>query len=302
MRDSITQHHLCAVLNTEIGARPPRPARSPIRILDMGCGNGHLMAFLQRMLPQLRPGLAFEIYGFDVTDSRVQESGCFAETLAFLGQQFPAVDWRRRMFQIRSREEWPFPEGHFDYVVSNHVLEHVFDHDFAFAQMRRVLAPEGTAVHLFPLKCCIREGHLRLPFAHWISDADLLLGYLKACSRLGMGKCREHVAQGHSASLMDYCRKHADYLIYETNYLSLGEVYRLAKRNRLRSSFRYTEQFYANKLRQVFGRPPRHRYSAAPHAALKRPLFVLLMFVSSVTLVLEKSNTYTRNTLAPGAQ
>lgn len=299
MRDSITHHHLCAVLNTEIGTRP---ARSPIRILDMGCGDGHLMAFLQRTLPQLRTELAVEIYGFDVTDSRVQESGYFAETLAFLAQQFPGIGWRQRIFQIGSKEEWPFPEGHFDYVVSNHVLEHVFDHDFAFGQMRRVLAPEGTAVHLFPLKYYIREGHLRLPFAHWISDADLLLNYIKVCSLLGMGKCRQHVAKGYSSDLMDYCRKHADYLIYETNYLSLGELYKLAKRNRMRSSFRYTEQFYVNKLRQVFGRPPRHEYSAAPHAALKRPLFAFLMFLSSVTLVLEKSNTYARSARVPGAR
>jgi len=285
------------VLNTEIGTRP---ARSPVRILDMGCGNGRLMAFLQRTLPQLRTELAFEIYGFDVNDSRVQESDYFAETLASLAQQFPAIDWRQRIMQIGSKEEWPFPEGYFDYVVSNQVIEHVLDHDFAFGQIRRVLAPEGTAVHLFPLKPCIREGHLRLPFAHWISDADLLLHYVKVCSLLGMGKCREHVAKGYSADLMDYCRKHADYLIYETNYLSPGEVYKLAKRNRMRSSFRYTEQFYMNKLRQVFGRPPRHEYSAAPHPALKRPLFVFLMFLSSVTLVLEKSNTYARNARVPG--
>ena len=129
MQDSITYHHLCAVINTEIERRVVPPV---IRILDMGCGNGQLIAFLQRKLHQLNNNIKFEIYGFDVVDSNVQVPTYFDSTIKFLEQEFAAIDWRKRIFNITTRQEWPFQDSFFNYVISNQVMEHVFDHDFSF--------------------------------------------------------------------------------------------------------------------------------------------------------------------------
>jgi len=285
-QNSMTHYHLCAVVNTEIKKRLAPPV---VRVLDMGCGNGQLIAFLQRNLPQLNKDLAFEIYGFDVTDSNVQVSGYFDETFKFLGQEFPGIDWEKRIFQITSREEWPFPEGFFNYVISNQVMEHVFEHDFSFQQIRRVLAEDGVSVHLFPLKSYLYESHLLLPFVHWISNKDLLFEYIKVCSLLGLGKYRQ---QSYASNLMDFCRNVADYMIYETNYLSPEEVYTFAKRNWLRCSFRYTEEYYLNKLRQIFRRSLKYEYALVRHPWWERILFVFLVRLSSITLILEKRNRY----------
>jgi SAM-dependent methyltransferase len=45
----------------------------------------------------------------------------------------------------------PFPAGSFDLVVCNHVLEHVPDDRMAMRELKRVLAPEGSAILQVPV-------------------------------------------------------------------------------------------------------------------------------------------------------
>ncbi|MBI1208902.1 MAG: methyltransferase domain-containing protein [Azospirillum sp.] len=44
----------------------------------------------------------------------------------------------------------PFPDGHFDVILSSHVLEHVRDDQLAMAELARVLRPGGWAVLMVP--------------------------------------------------------------------------------------------------------------------------------------------------------
>lgn len=44
----------------------------------------------------------------------------------------------------------PFETGELDYIVTSHVLEHVWDLLTCFAEMRRVLKPYGLMVHVVP--------------------------------------------------------------------------------------------------------------------------------------------------------
>jgi 2-polyprenyl-3-methyl-5-hydroxy-6-metoxy-1,4-benzoquinol methylase len=44
----------------------------------------------------------------------------------------------------------PFDDHSFDFVFSSSVLEHVRDREAAFAELRRVLRPDGVMVHLMP--------------------------------------------------------------------------------------------------------------------------------------------------------
>lgn len=289
MRISITHRHLCAVLNTELERRT---AKTPVRILDVGCGNGILIAFLQQQLAVLRPDIELEIHGFDVSDSDVQNPGFFDATRELLSRECPGVDWSRRLEMITTDAAWPYENGTFDFVVSNQVLEHVHDIDFVFGETRRVLAKDGVAVHLFPLKYVCYEWHVALPFAHWISGRDLLVSYVRFWNRLGVGKYRREKGK---VSLDAYARYIADYLIYETNYRSAGDIYRAAKRARLRCAFRYCGEFYASKLRSLMGRPARQMYTVDRSALLDRLAFAITSFAASITVVLDKRNTAARD-------
>jgi SAM-dependent methyltransferase len=284
---SITHDHLLAVICTESRGLAPG---STFRVLDVGCGDGRLLAFLARAYPLLHPQVTLELYGFDVVDPGVQAAGFLARAVSWLQSEVPTVDWRERVTAIRAGEPWPYPDQYFNAIISNQVLEHVHDHTRFFAELSRTLVWGGVSAHLFPLVHYIYEGHLHLPFVHRITNHDLLRRYIAFLSLLGLGKFRrQHRGSGISREL--FAERHADYLHHFTNYLTAGEVLELGKRHGLRASFRYTSQFYSRKLASVWSAPRTFFYRR--HSALWEWVSVsLLRYVSSVTLFLEKKETY----------
>ena len=289
---SITHHHLLAVLNTEL---VHQPVRQVCRILDMGCGSGALISFLQNHLTRQNPNIVYELFGFDVHDENVQAAGFIERTVESLRTAHPGVDWNKRIFSIHSTELWPFADDSFDFIVSNQVLEHVAEPEFAFKQLARILAPGGVAYHLFPLDRYIYEGHLFIPFVHWIEDHDLLDWWIRVFNRLGVGQFRFPESRAPE-SLASYAARHADYMAFYTRHMSLCEAYGLAKRVRLRCSFRHSGEFYLAKLRTLFGRTPKLTYDqpiGKPFAPLlERLAFAVWSRVSCVTMRLEKRDIY----------
>ena len=286
--DSITHLHLLSVVNTEVG---DSTVSGPVRLLDAGCGSGKLLAYLAQCLPVLNPQTEFEFFGLDVHDEGVQQPGFLQEAIEMLEQSAPNVSWRDNVVSISSVEQWPFPESYFDFIISNQVLEHVRDHDRFFSEIHRTLRPGGRSMHLFPLKHYIFEGHLHLPFVHRIYNHAVLMWYISLLSRLSLGKYRaQHLSTG--ISLPDYTERHADYMHHYTNYLSQTDLLRIGKRYRLRTSFRYTSEFYTSKLRSMFFLKPRLRYSSRRLLFLDWIAVYFLRYLSSVTLFLEKRNSY----------
>lgn len=289
---SITHEHLLSVINTELGRFQPG---TPLKILDVGCGNGKLIAYLSESLPLLNPGRTFEVYGFDVGDHGVQAAGFMHASIEGLTARFPDVSWAERIGLLKDQEPWPYPDGFFDVVVSNQVGEHVTNHDLFFGEIRRTLKDGGFSAHLFPLRHYVYEGHLHLPWVHRIGDHDLLRAYIKALSVIGLGKYRQIRARmGGDVDLDVFAERHADYMYFFTNYLGSRDVFALGKRHRLRTSFRYTQDFYFRKLRAMLGRRPVFTYRPARSAVGAACWFFLLKHVSSVTVFLEKRETYAK--------
>ncbi len=290
---SITHQHLLSVVNTTLAQRSDI---QPVRVLDAGCGNGQLLAYFQNNLPVLNPPLQFELYGFDVHDHGVQHSGYMNGTAQRLLTMFPGIPWNNRLESISVTESWPYPDNFFDAIVSNQVLEHVNNHDLFFAELSRTLCQGGFSAHLFPLKHCLFEGHLHLPLAHKIGNFELLKSYIKFLSWLGLGKYpAQHKDSG--IRLDEYSERHADYLHFFTNYITYGEAIRIAKRHRLRISFKYTREFYTSKLKALLRCQPALRYDLQRSSLLDWFSFIILRYVSSVTLFLEKQETYTQSAL-----
>lgn len=262
-----------------------------VRILDAGCGNGALLEYLSLGLEVLHPQWEIELHGYDVADHGVQTAGFFDETIGRLQQNLPDVDWSGRMRIISAGDPWPFPTEHFDVVVSNQVLEHVVDHRQFFGEVERVLVRGGSSVNLFPVRNYVYEGHLLLPFVHRIRSHDARREYISALSRIGLGKFRSQHTSTHEP-LATFAERHADYMNYWTNYLSEGEVLNVATGARLRASFRYTPEFYWQKILALRDNPPLTLYRSAHRGLLDSMAMKALRYVSSVTLTLEKINTY----------
>jgi SAM-dependent methyltransferase len=282
-RGHVAYNHLFGVVNAEFQKLSDLKV---IRILEIGCGNGELLAHLVANTRRVLPSATFECFGFDVHDFGTQSEELIRHSIEFLSQLFPDIPWSERISAISVGDAWPYPDSFFDLIVSNHVLEHVEDHAFVFSEIRRTLKEDRSSVHLFPLKHSIHEGHLHLPFAHWFGTHDMLIWYIKFMSRLGLGKYNA------KADLDEWAERHADFVFHFTNYITCGELIRLAKASHLRLSFKYTADFYTCKLRSLLRLQPRACYSTERWALLDWCAAALFKYIHSVTVTLEKKEIF----------
>ncbi|MEZ0394898.1 MAG: class I SAM-dependent methyltransferase [Anaerolineales bacterium] len=194
------------------------------KILDYGCGAAQTVAAGRRQ--------GLEIFGADIfyagSNDRqvVEKSGLFGTIVR----------------EIRNGRI-DFPDGYFDFVFSNQVLEHVEDLEGVLAEIRRVLKPDGRSVHLFPSRDVWREGHCGIPFLHWFSkDSPVRYPYALSLRLLGLGKFKRVDPKGWTRRMLDfldeYCvyrnraaifaafRKYFDFELIEDDYIyyRLGET------------------------------------------------------------------------------
>ncbi len=124
-----------------------RPASGQrLRLLEIGTGSGAIAHYFAT-----RAGFDCDVDAVDVVDQR------------------KVVDGYR--FRTVSGIELPFADASFDAVISNHVIEHVGDHDDQRAHLReiaRVLKPAGVAYLATPNRWQLVEPHYRLAFLSWL--------------------------------------------------------------------------------------------------------------------------------------
>lgn len=149
------------------------------KVLDFGCGDGRLVKLLG--------SAGLDAFGCDP----FYEGGNF--------DQIPEPI--RRKIAKMDDGKIPFPDGSFDLVVSNQVMEHVSDLDLAVSEIARVLRPGGKCLSLFPHLETWREGHCNVPFLHWFpKESPLRIRYAKAFYAIGYftedkerGEWAEHI-------------------------------------------------------------------------------------------------------------
>ncbi|MGH2625708.1 MAG: class I SAM-dependent methyltransferase [Anaerolineales bacterium] len=97
---------------------PPRG-----RLLEVGCGLGHLLARLQDR---------FEAVGVDVNSAALREAA--------------AVAPRARLEEGSAEDLGHFADGYFSVVIAKHVVEHLRRPETAVAEFGRVLSPGGILI------------------------------------------------------------------------------------------------------------------------------------------------------------
>ncbi len=283
--ESLTHQHLVAVMNTILAHKTERT--TPVSILDMGCGNGHLMDFVLSTLSELRPEFCFLVYGLDVNDWGGDFEQNSARTRSYLESKHPTLPWDERLKFVSMREKWPFNDNQFDFVISNQVMEHVKDHDLVFSEVRRTLKKDGASIHLFPLRESFWEGHVYMPLVHKALNYDKMVFLMHTFARMGFTKrYRLNRDKYGWRSLREFAEDMSVVILSETNYLTYRQFLRVAKRQGLAISFRFTKNYFSSKLLSYFGRRP---YIYGRGWAI--PDFLAFFFckhLSSVTLVLRK--------------
>lgn len=124
------------------------PSPRPLRLLEIGCGTGGISHYFAH-----HPDLRCQVEAVDVSDAR----------RVFDGYGFRLVH----------DTTLPFPDGAFDVVITNHVIEHVGDvaaQRHHLEEVRRVLATGGKVYLAVPNRWMLIEPHYRVAFLSWLPE------------------------------------------------------------------------------------------------------------------------------------
>ncbi|SHJ01151.1 class I SAM-dependent methyltransferase [Desulfofundulus thermosubterraneus] len=136
-------------------------------MLDIGTGSGYIAAYFSRL--GYGPS---GTYAVDITDQRQVKEGF--------------------QFQLVQGTRLPYPDAAFDFIISNHVVEHVGG---SMAQMEHVreiyrcLEPGGVLYFAVPNRWRLIEPHYKLPFLSWL-PIPLASAYMRLTRRGTRYDCR----------------------------------------------------------------------------------------------------------------
>jgi len=101
------------------------------KILDVGCGTGHLAAELAKR--------GYDTWGTDLSAGMVD---------------YARTNYNHDRYQVADIEKIPFPDNFFDGIVCLGVVEYLASDGPALSEMHRVLRPGGYAVITTPSSIC----------------------------------------------------------------------------------------------------------------------------------------------------
>ena len=141
-----------------------------LKVLDWGCGRGRMVAYL------LKEGI--DAYGVDVDYETIKNSKIYFSEAG--------LDSDKYLHVMRSENQTNFPDGFFDVIISDNVLEHIPDLNTAMTEIMRITKPGGYGFHLFPSRYTLREGHLFMPIIHWLPKNNLRHAAIRLFTALGV--------------------------------------------------------------------------------------------------------------------
>ena len=130
-----------------------RQSAGPAVIIDVGCGDGSVLAVAARDIP------AHRFAGLDWSAAAVQRARAKGLTVLRAGVDPPGL---------------PIVDGAADVVIMSEVIEHLVDPDQAMAEVRRVLRPGGSLLLSTPnLAAWYNRGLLAFGFQPVFSEVSL---------------------------------------------------------------------------------------------------------------------------------
>ena len=195
----------------------------------MGCGLGDDVRTLL--------DLGYDAYGVDVLELWDSDFGLYWEQ-----REKPKGSHVQRLNAVRlPHYHLPFPDAHFDLVLSDQLFEHVFNPEEVFSEIARVLKPEAISLHHFPGPNQLMEGHIHVPVPVLCKYKPWVLLWAWA-GRRSSGQAGFTWKETYVTNLetMKYCR-----------YPTKGELRRCAARAQVRIDFAEAQEISTCRLGRV---------------------------------------------------
>jgi SAM-dependent methyltransferase len=140
-----------------------------INILDWGCGRGRDALWL------LERG--YNAFGVDVDLEPIQNGLPLYKKKGYGKERLQLIDLSAKT---------PFKDGYFHFTFSNQSFEHAANLKETAQELWRITTRGGVGYHVFPPKWGIREGHLYIPFVHWLPRNRARWGWIRFWVGLGV--------------------------------------------------------------------------------------------------------------------
>jgi len=167
-----------------------------VRVLDWGCGRGRFVLWLREH--------GFDAYGVDIDPEPINNGLPLFEAKGYHNRPLSVIS-------VEGRTE--YEDGFFDFIVTNNVLEHVSDLGRVMTEIDRLTVKDGGGYHIFPAQRQPVEGHLFMPFVHWLPAGGLRKAVIRSCVRTGR---EPHWAEVEGLSFDD---KTQVYFAYSINHI-----------------------------------------------------------------------------------
>ena len=130
--------------------------KEEINILDWGCGRGRETLWLREK--------GYNTYGVDIDIEAISNGiGLF---------KYKGYD-NSTLRLIGTEGKTDFPDNFFHVIFSTYVFEHISNIESVAREMARITAKGGIGLHRYPANKSITEGHLFMPFVHWLKKNKL---------------------------------------------------------------------------------------------------------------------------------
>lgn len=204
-------------------------AKSDFKILDFGCGRGRAVLYLRN--------LGYDAYGLDGFATPIENGRALFKERGLDGETY--------LRQSDETGQSSYEADFFDFCVSDQVFEHVKNLDQAAREISRVTKKGARGLHIYPSKWVVAEGHLYMPFVHWMPKHSQARKKLIAhFYRKGVHPDWDHpdIKAGK-----DPIEVYNDYLNDRTYYRSVAQVVSTFRKHQL---FARANTLMADKVRQ----------------------------------------------------
>lgn len=245
-------------------------SRAEIRVLDWGCGRG-------RNVLKLRE-LGYSSYGVDIDPDPIRNGSVLFRKRDLEPEKLLNV--------IQPGGKLDFPDNFFHLVISDRVFEHIADLEKVSQEISRVTQVNGFGFHIYPGHRVIREGHLYMPFIHWLPKNKFRYWLIALYLRLGISPAWQEV---EGKPLGEQAEIYYQYSIGKTFYRSPRQVRSIFNRNRLQVQFVTKENPRLQEFKLLHAMVTRSRF-------LSSVINFLLITFRQVCLRTQKAVTIGTNT------